>query len=110
MNTFDIWMWQPPGWPDSHPAVIVSHPMRASRKDFVEVLLCTSQRAGRQVEAHEVVLDQADGLKWPTLCKCDLIYTVPRAALKDKRGTVIDARRGQLIRTMIAAHGWTAVI
>jgi hypothetical protein len=62
MNTFKIWRWQPPSWPEPHPVVIVSHPDRAANKVLVEVLACSTKRAGRRAEAHEIVLDQADGM------------------------------------------------
>ena len=107
---FEIWSWQAPGWKEPHPCVIVSHPDRAGRKDPVEVVLCSSQRASRKPEGHEVILDQADGLDWPTLCKCDLIYAVPKEQLSQRRGTVSANRRGPLVRTLIAAHGWAAVL
>ena len=68
--------------------------------------MCSTQRAARAPKLHEVVLDQADGLDWPTLCKCDLIYAVPRGDLKRRRGLVSAARRASLLRTIIAAHGW----
>jgi mRNA-degrading endonuclease toxin of MazEF toxin-antitoxin module len=110
MTTFDIYWWQPPKWPEPHPAVVVSHPDRAANKDWVEVLVCSSQRAGRKPAAHEIILDQADGLDWPTLCKCDLLYAAPRSDLKHRQGRVTPARQSELIRTMIAAHGWAAVL
>jgi len=106
MNQWDIVSWQPPGWPEPHPAVIVSHPSRAANKPDVEVILCSTKRAGRKAEAHEFILDEADGLDWPTLCKCDLIYAVSRKALGAKRGRVSDRRKGPLARTLLAAHGW----
>lgn len=106
MNQWDIVSWQPPGWPEPHPAVIVSHPSRAANKPDVEVILCSTKRAGRKADAHEVILDQADGLDWPTLCKCDLIYAVSRKALGRKRGKVSAQRKGPLARTLLAAHGW----
>jgi len=110
LKPFDIFAWQPPGWREPHPAVIVSHPGRAANKEVVEVLMCSTQRAGRAPEVHEFVLDEADGLDWPTLCKCDLIYAVPRDDLKSRRGEVTRARRGALLRTMLAAHGWAGIL
>ena len=109
MNPFEIWTWQPPKWPEPHPVVIVSHPARAARKTVVEVIACSTKRAQRGPEAHEIILDQADGLDWPTICYCDLIYGVERGEIKRHRGQVIDARRSHLVRTIIAAHGWAAV-
>jgi hypothetical protein len=76
----------------------------------VEVILCTVQRAQRRAEAHEIILDEADGLDWPTLCKCDLIYAALRTDLTQPKGHVTEARQAPLVRTMIAAHGWAAVL
>jgi mRNA-degrading endonuclease toxin of MazEF toxin-antitoxin module len=110
MKPFDIVHWQPPGWNEPHPAVIVSHPDRADRKDPVEVVLCSTQRAGRKPEPHEIILDRADGLSWETLCKCDLIYAAPRDELKLVVGRVSPNRQAQLVQTMISAHYWAAVL
>ena len=110
MTPWEIWSWQAPGWPEPHPVVIVSNSDRAARKEPVEVLLCSTQRTRRAPELHEVVLDQADGLDWATLCKCDLIYAVEKASLTNKRGLVRPERRPALIRTIIAAHGWAQQI
>ncbi len=63
------------GW-GSHPVVIVSHPARAARKEFVEILDCSSQRASRPARL---------------------------------RGVVSFERRRQIVRTLIAAHGWNAL-
>ena len=110
MKPFDIYDWQPPGWPAPHPCVVISHPDRAANKPDVEVVLCSTQRAGRKPEAHEVILDTADGLSWETLCKCDLIYAVSRKSLGQLRGTVSVPRRAQLLRTLLGAHGWGEVL
>jgi len=110
MKPFEIYTWQPPGWDHPHPVVIVSHLDRAARKDPIEVIACSTHRATRQPESHEVLLDDADGLDWPTLCKCDLIYAVPRAQLGRQRGAVSIARRPQMARLLIAAHGWADVL
>lgn len=89
--------------------VVVSHPARAGRKEFVEVVDCASQRANRPALDHEVVLDEADGLDWPTFCKCDCVFAVPRGELKERRGSVILERRRQIVRTIIQSHGWNAL-
>jgi hypothetical protein len=110
MKTFDIFVWQPAGWPEPHPCVVVSHPDRAARKDPVEVILCSSKPAARDAEAHEVILDAADGLDWATLCKCDVLYAVPRGDLKGQKGRVSALRQPVIVRTILAAHGWGAVL
>jgi mRNA-degrading endonuclease toxin of MazEF toxin-antitoxin module len=110
MKTFEIYSWQPPGWPEPHPCVIVSSPARASGKPDVEVVLCSSKKAGRAAQPGEIILDAADGLDCQTLCKCDQLYSVARVQLKNRRGVVSGTRRGQLIRTIIAAHGWGEIL
>jgi mRNA-degrading endonuclease toxin of MazEF toxin-antitoxin module len=107
VNQWDIWKCDL-GW-GSHPVVIIFHPARAARKDFVEVVDCTSQRANRPPLDHEVLLDKADGLDWPTLCKCDCIFAVPREELKERRGDVSMERRRQIVRAIIQSHGWNAL-
>ncbi|MBI2927574.1 MAG: type II toxin-antitoxin system PemK/MazF family toxin [Verrucomicrobia bacterium] len=96
------------GWGD-HPVVIVSHPARAARKPVVEVLSCSSRRAARPAEAHEVILDEADGLDWPTLCRCDCIHAVERTDIKGRRGAVSAERRRQIVRAIVQSHGWNLV-
>jgi len=110
MKTFELWTWQPAGWQQPHPCVIVSHPDRAERKNPVEVCMCSTQRANRPPEGAEILLDSADGLDWPTLCKCDVIHAVDRADLKQRRGLVSEARRANLVRTIISAHRWADVL
>jgi mRNA-degrading endonuclease toxin of MazEF toxin-antitoxin module len=65
-----------------------------------------SKAANRAAEAHEVILDQEDGLDWPTLCKCDLLRTVPKTQLTSRRGHVTDARRRQIIETINRCNDW----
>lgn len=92
-----------------HPVVVVSHPARAANKPDVEVIACSSQRAGRRPQSHEVILDEADGLNWQTLCKCDLIYTLPKSELRNHRGRVTLERRRAIAETIIQSHGWNVV-
>ena len=73
--------------------MIVSHPSRVANKAEVNVVACSSKRATRKAQAHEIILDQADGLDWPTLCKCDQLYSVSKSELKHRRGEVSSARR-----------------
>ncbi len=106
MKAWDIFSFTPPGFPEAHPAVIVSHPDRVERKPDVNILICSSQRAGRPPNAGEVILDVSDGLDWPTLCRCDLLYAVKKADLHGFRGTVSAERRRQIIATINRSNGW----
>ncbi len=72
--------------------------------------MCSTKRASRAAEANEVILDEADSMDWPTICKCDLIHTVPKSELKRLRGTVSLPRRPALVRAIIASHGWPEVL
>jgi len=106
MKAWDIFSYTPPGFPGPHPAVIISHPDRVARKPVVSILACSSHRAGRPADTNEVILDKADGLDWPTLCFCDIFYSVPKADLRDQRGHVTEERRLEIIRTINRSNGW----
>jgi len=110
MKPFDIYSWQPSGWPEPHPAVIVSNPDRVANKAEVEVLMCSSKMAARAAQPGEILLDESDGLDWPTICKCDLIHAVKKYDLKNRRGEVSKNRRAQIVRTVIAAHAWGEIL
>jgi len=106
MKAWDIFSRQPPGWPESHPVVIISHPARVAQKPEVSLLVCTTKAATRTAEPHEVILDTSDGLNWPTLYRCDLFFMARKAELKNKRGSVSPERRRQIIATIMRSNGW----
>jgi hypothetical protein len=81
-------------------------PERVAHKPEVSILLCSSKAATRPALPHEVILDRADGLDWPTLCKCDLIHAVAKEELKQRRGHVTEQRRRQIIATINRANNW----
>ena len=99
MEPWQIWTWSFEF--GEHPAVIVSNPERVQRKDELVVLSCSSHRARREPERFEVILDQSDGLDWPTLCRCDLLYTIARKELIQRRGLVAAARRRAIAERVI---------
>ena len=51
------------------------------------------------------VLDQADGLEWETLCKCDFLFGAERSRLRDRRGMVTIERRRAIGERIIAGLG-----
>src|SRR3954470_20327532 len=106
MRAWDILSWQPPGWPEPHPAVIISHPNRVSNKEEINILMCSSKPASRPAKPDEVILDESDGLSGPTLCRCDLFFLVKKSELKNLRGTVTAERKRQIISTIQRANGW----
>ena len=68
--------------------------------------MCSTKSAIRPAKPHEVILDQGDGLSWPTLCRCDLIFLVSKSNLKNRRGRVTEERRHQIISTINRCKGW----
>ncbi|HEX7862957.1 MAG TPA: type II toxin-antitoxin system PemK/MazF family toxin [Verrucomicrobiae bacterium] len=104
MKPWEIYTWS---FPDagSHPAVILGTEARLANKPKVNVLFCSSQRATRQPELHEVLLDESDGLDWKTICKCDLVFAVPIEQLSARRGSVSVQRRRLIAERIIRALG-----
>ncbi len=86
-----------------HPCVLVSCQPRIDAKPEVVVLGCRAMRPGneREPRANEVLLNSADGLELKTLCRCDLLYTVTKAALGRRRGCVTMERRREIARRLI---------
>jgi mRNA-degrading endonuclease toxin of MazEF toxin-antitoxin module len=74
-------------------------------KPRVCVILCSTQRAVRKPEVHEIILDEADGLDWETLCKCDAVYAAPKTELVKRRGSVTAERRRAIAERVIRGLG-----
>jgi hypothetical protein len=55
----------------------------------------------RQPRENETVLDEEDGMNWKTLCRCDLLFTVDKASLSQKRGQVTPERRRDIAQKII---------
>jgi hypothetical protein len=110
MKPWDIYTFVFPD-ADSHPAVILGTETRLTNKPKVNVLFCssTSKRATRPPVEFETILDEADGLDWATLCKCDLIFAAPKEQLKDKRGSVSLPRRRAIAEKVIRALGFAGI-
>ena len=51
------------------------------------------------------MLDSADGLDWPTLCKCDLLYAVPLFQLSNKRGTITQTQKREIATRLLRSLG-----
>lgn len=98
MASWEIWTADVHG---EHPVVILSHAARVATKQDIVVRQCVTLRAGRAAEAHECILDEADGLDWPTLCKCELSYTIEKTKLTKRRGLVTPARRRQIAQRVV---------
>ena len=104
MKPWEVWTWK---FPDAgeHPAVVLGTDERVKLKPRVCVILCSTQRAARKPEVHEVILDEADGLDWETLCKCDVVYAAPKTELIKRRGSVTPERRRAIAERVIRGLG-----
>lgn len=86
-----------------HPAVIISNDETCQNPDLEEVnaLLCTSAKVNRGPKTTEEVLDEADGLDWKTLVRCDKIHLLPKAGFDDQKGCVKEERRYLIARKLV---------
>jgi len=100
MKAWEIWTGDIFG---PHPVVLISCQARIDAKAEVVVLKCTTMNpaSAREAKDNETILDRADGLDWKTLCRCDLMFTVPKASLSNKRGVVSLERRREIARKII---------
>jgi len=87
MSPWEIWTGSLYG---PHPVVVVSAAKRVERKQRVVVLKCTTLRPGDHWKPDELqtTLDHEDGLQLRTRCDCDLLFTVEKETLSQKRGEV----------------------
>jgi hypothetical protein len=105
MKPWDVYQWKFPH--GEHPAVVVCPVARCDNPDIetVNVAGCSSREARRTAQAHEIILDQADGLDWPTLCRCDVLYLARKDELQRRRGSVTSERRRVLGQKIIRLFG-----
>ena len=92
-------------WSKDHPVVILT-PTELCRKPFLNVLGCTTLYSDRQADRrHEIILDEADGLERPTLCKLSPIHVIEARELRLRRGRVCAERQRQLGAQLIRLYG-----
>jgi len=86
-----------------HPAVIISNDETRQNVDVEElnVLLCTSAKLNRPAKSTEEILDEADGLDWKTMVRCDRIHLLPKARFEDRKGNVTAERRHLIARKIV---------
>src|SRR5437899_4001375 len=86
-----------------HPAVIISNDETCQNDDIEEVnaLLCTSAAVNRPPKPAEEILDEADGLDWKTLVRCDKIHLLAKARFDDRKGSVTEERRYFISRKIV---------
>lgn len=102
MRQWDIWMF-PFEKEKRHPAVLISNDETCQNDDIEEVnaLLCTSARVNRGPKPTEEILDEADGLDWKTMVRCDRVYLLPKARFEEMKGNVTEERRHLIARKIV---------
>ena len=105
MRQWDTYQWVFPH--GDHPCVVISPPARVANSacQTVNLLACSTQRAARPALAHEIILDQVDGMDWETLVRCDVIWLANKSELKRHRGSVSPERRRAIGRKIIRLFG-----
>jgi hypothetical protein len=63
MKAWEIWSYQPAGWPEAHPAVIVSGPARVTHKPELNIIMCSTKEATRPPLPSEVILEKRPARK-----------------------------------------------
>jgi hypothetical protein len=91
--------------PVGHPAVVLSSDdtMVDSRQHRFNVVTGTKKQPGESARNHQVILDAADGLEFPTLVDCSLVYVARKASVLRSTGSVTINRR-QLIQRAIRGY------
>ena len=86
-----------------HPAVIISNEETCQNEDLEDVnaLLCTAAKVNRGPKPTEEVLDEADGLDWKTMVRCDRIHLLPKANFQETKGQVSEERRHLIARKIV---------
>ena len=102
MKQWDIFMF-PFSKEKRHPAVIISNDETCENPDIEEVnaLLCTSAKVNRAAKRSEEILDEADGLDWKTMVRCDKIHLLPKIRFDDKKGRVTEEHRHLISRKIV---------
>lgn len=92
-------------WDKDHPVVVLT-PAGLCRQPFLNVLGCSTLYSARRADPrHEIILDEADGLDRPTLCKLSLIHQVEAGELHQRRGRVCAERQRQMGAQLIRLFG-----
>jgi hypothetical protein len=92
MRAWEIWTGPLFG---AHPVLLISAQPRIDRKQFVVVLKGTTRRPEQpfKVDALQITLDQEEGLDTQTRFDCDLLYTLEKKDLSQRRGEVSSLER-----------------
>lgn len=74
--------------------------MGDGRQQRFNVLMGTKKQTAENPRSHQVVLDEADGLAFPTLVDCSLVYVARKTSVLRSCGSVTLHRRQQIQRAV----------
>jgi hypothetical protein len=85
-----------------HPAVVLSSDdvMTDVKQQRFNAVVGSKKPPAFNAGNHHVILDQADGMEFPTLIDCSLVYVVRKSTVIRSSGSVTLHRRQQIQRTI----------
>jgi hypothetical protein len=108
MKQWEIWKFPYPSPDRPHWFVILSQSVWCENENnpVVNGLLCSTLRPpGRELKAHEVRPDTADGMDWDTVVKCSHVHELPKVRAAERRGPVVLPRQRKIAVTLRACLG-----
>jgi hypothetical protein len=80
---------------DLHPGVVISAAEWCAddRKLRLNVLACSKRIPAEGARNHQVLLNGADGLEFPSVCGCEFFHVIARESVHEVIGRVTPARR-----------------
>ena len=90
-----------------YPAIVLSNPdiLNDPRHLRINAVTGTKKRPSAQARPHQVILNGADGLEFPTLFDCGFVSVVRKSSILRSAGRVTYARRGQIASKIRASLG-----
>jgi hypothetical protein len=87
---------------DLHPGVVISAPEWCAdeRKLRLNVLACSKRLPAEGVRPHQVFLNGADGLEFPSVCGCEFFHVIARDSVHAVIGRVSPTRRRAIGRKL----------
>jgi hypothetical protein len=87
---------------DLHPGVVISAPEWCAdeRKLRLNVLACSKRQPAESVRTHQIFLNGADGLEFPSVCGCEFFHVIARESVQAVIGRVSPARRRAIGRKL----------
>jgi hypothetical protein len=88
IRQWQIWKCRPPGFARDHWFVIVSPQERLDHPHWQQANGLACYKLQGEAKRLDVRLNGADGFDGPTVCQCDLIYTMEKKMLHSCLGSV----------------------